>query len=157
MNDLFGEKAPYKLPENARKTLVKIAPWLSLAGGVLGILSAAGLWRAAHYVNEWVDVTNRLSANFGVAAQTPKLGVTFWLSLVMLVIFSALAFLAFPGLKARKKTGWDLMFYSSLASAVYGVVSLFYDGGGFGSLLGALLGATISMYLLFQVRGHYSK
>ncbi|MFO0971151.1 MAG: hypothetical protein U0520_02250 [Candidatus Saccharimonadales bacterium] len=155
LDGVLGEKAPYKLPKNARETLVKIAPWLSLAGGVFGIISAIGLWRAAHYVNQWVDVANRLSANFGVSAQTPRLGLTFWLSLVMLVVFSVLAFLAFPGLKAKKKTGWNLMFFSSLANIVYAVISLFYDGGGVGSFLGAAIGSVIGLYLLFQVRSHY--
>ncbi len=155
LDGVLGEKAPYKLPGNARETLVKIAPWLSLAGGVFGIISAIGLWRAAHYVNQWVDVANQLSASFGVSAQTPRLGLTFWLSLVMLVVFSALAFLAFPGLKAKKKTGWNLMFYSALANVGYAVISLFYDGGGFGSFFGAAVGSVLGLYLLFQVRSHY--
>lgn len=156
LDGVLGEKAPYKLPQNVRETLVKIAPWLSLAGGIFGLISALGLWRAAHTVNELVDYANRLSATFGGPTQSvARLGVTFWLSIAMLVVFAVLAFLAFPGLKAKKKTGWNLMFYSALANVAYGVIALFYDGAGFSSFIGALVGTAISLYLLFQVRSHY--
>lgn len=155
LNEVLGEKAPYKIPKNGREFLVKIAPWLSLAGGIVGIISAAGLWRAAHYVNQWVDYANRLSASIGGPTQGNRLGVFFWLSLIALVGFSLLSLLAFPGLKAKKKTGWNLMFLSSLASFVYAVVSLFYDGGGFGSFAGTAIGTVLGLYLLFQVRSYY--
>jgi amino acid transporter len=155
LNDVFGEKAPYKIPKNGRDFLVKIAPWLSLAGGAFGIISAIGLWRAAHYVNQWVDYANRLSASLGGPAQANKLGLFFWLSLVSLVIFALLSLLAFPGLKAKKKIGWNLMFYSAIASLVFSVVSLFYDGGGFGSFISTAIGTVLGLYILFQVRSHY--
>lgn len=155
LDNVFGEKAAYKLPKNAKDVLVKIAPWLTLASGVLGILSAISLWRAAHYVNEWVDYANQISASFGGPTQANKLGLFFWLSLASLLLFSVLAFLAFPGLKNRKKTGWNLVFYSALASLVLSVVSLFYEGGGFGSFLMTGLASALGLYLLFQVRSYY--
>lgn len=156
LDGVLGEKAAYKLPKSAREGLVKIAPWLSLLGGIFGLLSAIGLWQAAHRVNELVDYANQLSASFGGPAQSAdKLGAAFWLSLVMLVVFSALAFLAFPGLKNRKKTGWNLMFYSAIANFVYGVISIFYSGAGFGSFVMTALGTVLGLYLLFQVRSYY--
>jgi hypothetical protein len=157
LNEIFGEKAPYKIPKSGRETLVKIAPWLSLASGIFGIISALGLWRAAHRVNEVINSVNQFSAAFGAPVQkAPTLGLFFWLSLVMLVVFALLALLAFPGLKAKKKTtGWNLMFFSSIASVLYGLVSLFYDGGGVSSFVGTLIGTAIGLYLLFQVRSHY--
>lgn len=154
LNDVLGEKSGLKLPKNAKEGLVKIAPWLSLIGGVLGILSAISLWRAAHQVNVWVDYANQLSAQLG-GPTTNNLGVTFWLSIIMMVIFAALALLAFPGLKDKKKTGWNIAFYSMLAQVVYGVVSLFYSGGGFGSLGLSLVSAGVGFFLLFQVRSYY--
>jgi len=156
LDNVLGEKAPYKIPKNGREMLVKLAPWLSLAGGVFGLISAVGLWRAAHTVNQWVDYANKLSASFGAPTQqVAKLGVSFWLSMVMLVVFSLLSLLAFPGLKAKKKTGWNLMFFSSLASVAYGVVSIFYDGAGFSSFIGTAIGTVIGLYLLFQIRSYY--
>lgn len=155
LDGALGEKAAYKLPKSARDGLVTAAPWLSLVGGIAGILSAIGLWRAAHYVNQWVDYANRLSASFGGPTQTQQLGLFFWLSLIAMIVFAILALLAFPGLKARKKTGWNLAFYSALANVAYSVVSLFYSGGGFGTFITAALGSVIGLYLLFQVRSAY--
>lgn len=154
LDDVFGEKSSITLPKNAKEGLVKIAPWLALIGGILGIFSAISLWRAAHYVNVWVDYANQLSAQLG-GPTTTRLGLMFWLSLIATIVFALLALLAFPGLKDRKKTGWNLAFYSALAQVVYGVISLFYSGGGFGSFLMSLVGAAVGFFLLFQVRSYY--
>lgn len=154
LDGVFGEKSGFSLPKGVKEGIVKIAPWLALLSGVVGILSAISLWRTAHAVNVWVDYANRLSASLG-GPTTNNLGVTFWLSLVALVLFSLLALLAFPGLRDRKKNGWNLVFYSMLAQVAYGVVSLFYSGGGFGSLVMSLISASIGFFLLFQVRSYY--
>lgn len=157
LDGVFGSKAAYQLPANIKKLLVDIAPWLSLLAGVLGIFSAYGIWRAAHYVSELSNSLNSYAEAFGVSTytQSPQLSLMFWISIAMTLLFSALAFLAFPGLKAKKKVGWNFMFYSMLANIAYGVVSLFYDGGGAGALLGALIGSAIGLYILFQIRSNY--
>jgi hypothetical protein len=155
LDDIFGSKASYQLPVGFKDFLVKVAPWLSLASGIFGLLSALSLWRLATSVNEFVDYANELSAAYGGTVQTRDTGVLLWVSLAMIVLFSVLAFLAFPGLRARKKTGWNIMFYSMLASVLYSIVSMFYYGG-FGSLLGSLIGTAIGLFLLFQVRSRYT-
>lgn len=154
LDDVFGSKAQYQLPENIKKVLVDIAPWLALVGGVLGILSAYNIWAWAHRANQTLDSLNRLYGDM-VPRQTVELGLMFWVSIVMTLVFAALALLAFPGLKAKKKVGWNLMFYSMIANIAYGIVSLFYDGGGLGNLLSSLIVSAIGLYILFQVRSHY--
>ena len=156
LDGVLGEKAPYKIPAKARETLVKISPWISLVSGILGLLAALALWRAAHLVNQVSDSLRQLSAVYGTTTQqVDKLGLAFWLALIALVAFSLLALLAFPGLKNRKKTGWNLMFFSTLANLVYAVITLFYDGAGQGSFFGTAIGSVIGLYLLFQVRSYY--
>lgn len=154
LDGIFGEKASFQLPKGIKETLVKVAPWLALIGGILGILSAYNLWRWAHRVNE---ITDSLNYAFGglVPQQSGDLGLMFWLSIVATLLFSVLALLAFPGLRAKKKVGWNLMFYSMLANIAYGIVSLFYSGGGAGSLLMSLIVSAIGFYILFQVRSQY--
>jgi hypothetical protein len=157
LNDIFGEKASVQLPKNIKDLLVQIAPWLALISAVLGVVSAFSLWQAAHYVNEFNESLNRWTESYGVRvpAGDVELGLMFWLSIIMTLVFAALALLAFPGLKARKKVGWNLMFYSLIANVAYGVVSLFYSGGGASSFVGALIGSAIGAYILFQIRSHY--
>jgi hypothetical protein len=59
--------------------------------------------------------------------------------------------------KERRKSGWDLMFYAVLLNTVYGLVLLFTDYGGVGSLIGSLIGTAIGLYFLFQLKPKYTK
>lgn len=152
LDGIFGEKSSIQLPKNIKDFLVKVAPWLALLSGVFGLWSAYTLWRWAHRANDIVDGLNDLYG-INMRTSTVELGLWFWLSIIMMVVFAVLALLAFPGLKAKKKIGWNLMFYSLVASVAYGVVSLFYDGTG--SLLGAVVSAIIGAFILFQIRSHY--
>lgn len=155
LDEMFGEKASYQLPSDIKDTLVKIAPWLSLLAGVFGLFSAFSLWQAAHRVNRVLDSFNQLSTSLGIDQVSAQLGLTFWISLGMTLVFAVLALLAFPGLKAKKKVGWNLMFYSLIANVGYGVASLFYYRMDIGSLLGAVIMSAIGAYILFQVRSRY--
>jgi uncharacterized membrane protein HdeD (DUF308 family) len=64
---------------------------------------------------------------------------------------------AFPALRARKKSGWDLLFYAALLNIVYGFVTLFTDYGSVGNLVGTIIGSAIGLYFLFQIRSLYLK
>ena len=56
---------------------------------------------------------------------------------------------ALPGLFQRRMAGWRLMFYSSLVGLA---VSLLH-----GAIVGGLVGALVSLYVLFQVRLLYKE
>lgn len=157
LDETLNKKAPFKLPEDARKTLAGALWWLALIGGVLQLYLAWRLWDAWHIVDRAVDVLNTYAAAFGVERTDAGLGFTFYLGLIILLVSGALLLLAAPGLKAMKKNGWDLVFYSLLINVAYGVVILFTKYGGFGDFLGALVGSLIGAYLLFQVREHFMK
>lgn len=155
LNDIFGKSAP-ALPEGGKKFLVDIAPWLSLIGGILSLWSAWTLWHWANVANSYVDYANRLSEAFGgTTVATSRLTLGIWLGIAVVIVQGVLLLMAFPKLRERAKKGWDLLFYSTLVGIVYGVVVMFTDYGNAGSLVGALIGAAISFYLLFQIRGHY--
>jgi hypothetical protein len=66
---------------------------------------------------------------------------------IVLLVQLGLMVMALPGLFARKMAGWQLLFYAQIASIVFSLLS--------GSLVGAVVGGVISMYLLFQVRPLY--
>ena len=72
----------------------------------------------------------------------------FGFAMIALVVELGLMIAALPGLFARKMSGWQLLFYAQLASFVFSVLS--------GSIIGALVGGLISMYILFQVRPLYT-
>ena len=151
-------KAAPKIPENGRKSIVQWLPWISLIFGVVQLLLTLGLWRAGRRVNEFVSSLNEIARSFGVESSTPQLNVFYWIALVFLAASAVVLLLAYPGLRDRKKTGWNWLFYGALLNVVYGVFSIFFDsyyGGGVSRFIGAVIGTAISFWLLFQVRDHY--
>jgi hypothetical protein len=127
MLEKFFAKAPH-MPENARLTLVKIFPWIAIFFGVLGVLGGiAGL--AA------------VPAGYAGGSSLGFISIIIWLA------SSVLLLAAYPGLKARKAKGWDLLFWSEVVSAIGSIVEM--------QLISAVIGALIGFYLLFEVKSHY--
>lgn len=126
------QKAPFQIPDNAKEWIVRYGPWITVVLLVLALpplLIVLGLGAA-------------LMPFGGIGYAT---GFTY-LTIVLLVQLGLMV-AALPGLFARKMSGWQLLFYAQIASFVFSLLS--------GNLVGAILGALISMYLLFQVRPLY--
>lgn len=154
LDDAF--KGLPQLPENVRKGLAGAMPWLTLAGGVLSLLGAYYLYQAVVWVNQWAAQVNSLYAG---AYSTPVAGIGFmaWAGLIILAVQAVLFFMAFPALRTYKKRGWDLVFWASLVSVVYGVVANLFSGYvNIGQLIFSLLGSAVGLYLLFQIRPYYT-
>jgi hypothetical protein len=157
LNDVFVKKAP-ALPANGKKALVEYLPWINLLFGVLAIYTAYVLWHWAHLVNGLVNFANSLSAAYGgTPVVANRLTVTVWLSMGVMAAQGLIYLAAFSGLRARKKSGWNLLFYGLLLNVVYGVVVLFSSYGSAGNLVAAVVESAIGFYLLFQVRSSYGK
>lgn len=148
---------PFQLPEKSRKAIVEYMPWITLFIGVLSLWAAYALWNLARVAERFIDLSNSLSKIYGgenIARGNLTLAV--WLGVALLAIEGVLYLLAFPALKAKKKAGWNLLFYGALLNLVHGVVMLFNDYGGVGRLFSTLLGSAVGLYFLFQIRSHYS-
>lgn len=130
------------LPQSGRDVIVKIAPWLALIFGILGlfgILSLFGLMQTAAFVSMMPNVH---VGWYPAAMITLALGAA----------SAVLELMAFKPLGARKKKGWNLLFYATVISIISSVVGvLFGDSGVFGAILGAIIG----LWLLFEIRGAY--
>ncbi len=157
LDDVLNKKAPFKIPESGRKTLAGALWWLALVFGVLQLWGAWSLWHVAHWTDAWVDYANSISRTYGGTTVSNDLGFLYYLALLVVVVTAVMALLAAPGLKAMKKAGWNMLFYSMLVNVVYGVVVLFASYGGFGNMVVAFLGSVVGAYLLFQVRGQFVK
>lgn len=157
LDELFVKQMP-ALPVGLKKWLVKYLPWINLVLGVLTAFAALGLWRAAHTVNELVDYANQLSAAYGGPTnQVADLSVFFWVALAVLVVEAVLYIAAFPGMRDKKKSGWNLLFYALLINLAYGFFVMFTNYGSVGSFIGAIIGTAIGGYFLFQIRSSYTK
>lgn len=132
------EKFP-PLPKNGREALVKFAPVISLVFGILGVItsiSGLGLLTATSPF-----------AILGGAQAVSSYGTGF-IAVLFYLVSSVLLLAAFPGLKAKKLSGWNMLFWSEIVSFVGGIVSLT-------SILSALLGVIIGLYLVFQIKSYY--
>ncbi len=145
LDEIFVKKAP-PLSSNAKRAIVAYLPYINLVLGVLTLLVAWGLYDAAHTVNYLI----------GSLATVSHVTFTVWLVISVLVIEAIIFIAAFPATKARKKSGWDLIFYAFLINVAYGIVVLFTDYGGTGRLIGSLVGSAVGFYFLFQIRGNYN-
>lgn len=141
LEEWFG-KLP-ALPANVREILVKIAPWIALIFGVLGVLAGVGALLALLGVTAFVG-------SMAPMAMAPELGLFAVLGIVSVVlglVSSVLMLMAYPGLKAHRLAGWRYLFYSEVASLAGALVAL--------NLIGLVVGALIGFYLLFQIKSHY--
>jgi hypothetical protein len=132
-------KAPH-LPQNARTSLANVAPWLALIFGILGLfaLISAGLFASI--------------ASFSFAAMGMGfLPILMFLTLIVGVISAVMEILAFKPLQARKKNGWNLLFYGMVLSAIVTILNLIFSYGSLGSLIGLVIG----FWLLFEIRAMY--
>ena len=157
LNELFVKNLP-ALPKGGKDFLVKFLPYINLILGVIVLFSVLNLWRWANATNDLINNLNTLSETYGGATITAadRLGPVIWLALVTLTIQAVLYIASYPGAKARKKSGWNFMFYALLVNVAYGIVMVFSAYGGLGSLFGSLIGTSIGLYLLFQIRASYS-
>ncbi len=126
------QKAPFQIPDAGREWIVKYGPWIAVVLLVLmlpAVLFILGL--------------GTMLVPFG----GPRYAVGFgYYSLLLLVTF-ALTIAALPGLFARKKSGWTLVFYAQLVSLAGSILG--------GDVLSGIVGALIGLYILFQIRTLY--
>lgn len=144
------------LPSSTKKMLSDWLRWVALVVGILQLLAAWGLFAWGRDLNRAVDTINSYTSAFGVASSAEKLSLFYWLSLIMLVVDAVILLMAYSGLKAKTKDGWNLVFLGALINAVYGVFSAFSNRGGVSSLIYSLIGSAAGLYLLFQVRDQYT-
>ncbi len=133
------------LPKNVQDVLAKVAPWLALIFGVLGVLGilsgvvaflGLGLFGASMMPYGGVAVAG--ASAFGIVI------------LLLDLVPTVLNLMAFSGLKAGKMVGWNYLLYALVASVVISVLA-----GGVSSVLGAVIEAAIGLYFLFQIKSYY--
>jgi hypothetical protein len=145
------------LPKNVKEWFVKAWPILALILGVLQLLAAWSLWNVGHLVNNLANYANQLSNVYGTGVAVNQLSFFYWFSLIVLVVDAVILLIAYTGLKARSRKGWNMLFLGVLVNVVFGVITAFDGGyGGFGNLIMALIDSAIAFYFLFQVRSYYT-
>jgi hypothetical protein len=126
------QKAPFQIPQGGREWIVKYGPWILVVLLVLmlpAVLLVLGI--------------GTMMMPFGGYAYATGFGLA---SVLMLADF-ALTIAALPGLFARRRSGWTLLFYAELLNIASSLL--------IGAIIGGLIGGLIGLYILFQIRTLY--
>jgi hypothetical protein len=134
LEEYLVKKAP-ALPENAKEILVKFIPWINLIFIILGLPILLALFGLSAVFTPFAMMGGYQGSAFSIIFQI--------LTLVTIVV----EIMALPGLFKRQAQGWRLSFYATLISLVTGLFG--------GNLVSAIVGAIISLYLLFQIKSYY--
>lgn len=135
LNEWFVKKAPVQLPESVKEFIVAFGPWITVVMLVLLLPTVFALLGLS-------AILAPFAALGGVS------GAYSWgLSSILLIVTLVFEVLALPGLFARKRAGWNMLFYSSLVTAVGNLISM--------NLGGLVIGSAITWFFLFQVRSYY--
>ena len=129
------QKAPFQLPPGVKQFIVNVGPWITL---VLMILLVPIILAAIGLTTFFLPAAAVAGAGFGVSVI---------ISLVVAIVELGFYALALPGLFKKSKTGWNFLFYGTLISAIYNLVSM--------QFLSLIVGTLISLYILFQIRSYY--
>ncbi len=132
LDEYMVKKAPFQLPDSVKELLVKFGPWISL---ILLVMLLPFLLFA-------LGIGTVLMPFGGVGYATG-----FGLAAIFALVQIALLVMALPGLFARKKSGWMLMFYQQLVSLLGALLT--------GAIISGIIGAIIGFYFLFQLREKY--
>lgn len=138
LNEIFGKKAP-KMPQSVINFLVKYGPYLIAIGVVLILIS---IFQTIGLISKLAPIGRWGGFNYGF-------GPRFWIMEISLLIPLIIEAMAISPLIKKELKGWRLLFYASLVSTVIGIFRL--------ELLGALVAAVISWYVLFQIRKEYKE
>lgn len=137
LNEYFGKKAP-QLPSNVKEFIVKIAPYLVIISLIFTIPAIFVIFTLGSAATGLAPV-----AGAEAVSSLPFM----WLSILLLIPVVILYLLALPGLFKRSAVAWKYIFWGQLISIVSALLQL--------NIFGAILGALIGFYILFQIRSYY--
>ena len=144
-------KAPFQLPVGLTDFIVRAGPWITLALAIILLFIMFGLLGLLFWAGSIVTVSAVYSGQAAVNMTAA------WISLIILIAQVVVMFVSIPMLLKRQRKGWLLLFYVTLINLAYGIVSSLAHGAfGLGSLVWALISAAIGLYVLFQIRHHYT-
>ena len=141
LDEYMVKKAPFALPMSAKELIVKVAPYLTI---IFAILTLPIIFAVLGFSAIFVPFA-MMGAMMG--------GYYGWgfgpiVSLVVAVISLVVEVMAVPGLFKLTKGGWRLAFYATIIILIGSILSF--------NVIGGIIGAIISWYILFQVKDMYT-
>ncbi len=142
LDEYMVNKAPFSLPAEVKEFIVNVSPYLVIIFAVLSlpiIFAALGL----------TAILSPFAALGGYGLYGFSWGFQATVGVIIAVITMVLEIIAVPGMFKRTRKAWTLLFYASVISLIGSIVSL-------SGIFGAIIGAIIGWYILFQVKELYA-
>lgn len=133
LEPIFLQKFP-PFPDTVKEFIAQYGPYIILilsVIGVMGLLTALGVGGAL----------------FGMGGAAVGIGFNYYISIALGIVTLVMYLMAFSPLKARKRAGWNLLYYALLIGLVSNLVQL--------SIFGFIIGGLIGFWILFQIREKY--
>lgn len=142
------------LPKDAKASVVKLLPWLTLLTAFIQLYTMFSLYRWANAVNNLSPWAREFSTALGYSD-----GFTIWIWIAILLLLTQIVLLsmAYGRLTRKKFSGWQLLTLAALIHIVYGLTCLFIQEskGGIDICIIAGVSSFVSLYFLFQVRDKF--
>lgn len=135
LDQYMVKDAPFTLPMGLKEFIVTVSPYLIIIVALMTLPVIAGVIGAA-----------TLSAPFAMMAGY-GFGFSAIITLVTALIALILQVMAIKGLFKRTHGAWRLVFYASIVSFIGSILAL--------NIIGGIISAVISWYVLFQVKEFY--
>ncbi len=137
LDEYMVTKAPFQIPMGGKEFLAQVAPYFIIVFSILALPAILALFGFTAFLAPLAMVT-------GSGMGWGFFGIV---GVVTSIIALVLDVMAIPGLFKRTHASWRLLFYASLVSLVGGILSP--------GAVGAVIGAIIGWYILFQVKELY--
>lgn len=134
------------LPEGGKKFIVDVAPWIALILGILALISLVGGGAIASLMGIFASAFSSLFL------------IELLVSLIISIVSVVLMLLAFPGLRDKKKEGWNYVFASQVVSFFGSVFSVILSMGMsyvVSQFLMTVLWTVVGFWILFEIRSYY--
>lgn len=139
LDEYMVKKAPFALPKEVKEFIVKIAPYLIILFAIMSLPLIFGAIGLTAVLSPFAMMGGYGYGNWGFSMIV---------SLVATAIALVMEVMAVPGLFKRTKASWRLVFYASIVSLIGGILAVH-------GIFGAIIGAIIGWYILFQVKDLY--
>lgn len=134
LDEYMIKKAPFAIPLGGKEFIVTISPYLIIIFAIMAL--------------PFIFVGLGLSVFFApVALLAGHNTFGAFIGLVFAIITLIVEVVAIPGLFARTKKAWRLVFYASIISLLGSILTF--------NIVSGVIGAIIGWYILFQVKELY--
>ncbi|GGC00330.1 hypothetical protein [Dyadobacter sediminis] len=133
LEPVFLQKFP-PFSEQVKEFVVQYGPYFIL---ILSVLGLVGLFTAFGI----------MGAVSGMGSVSTAFGISFYLNIALGVFVLIMYLMAFSPLRARKRSGWNLLYYALLIGLISNMVQL--------NILVAIVSGVLGFWILFQIREKY--